>query len=201
MIMDNLKSEVQCMEAYNRASRVLGMMKRTITARSKEVLMPLYKSLVRPHLEYCSSAWSPHYQKDKDLIEKVQHRFTRLFTDLKHLCYEDRLRRLGLWTLEERRNEADLIEVFKIIKGPTSVPMERFFTLSQSGRTRGHQYKLLKSHCTGDVRQYFFSVRVVNRWNSLPVEAVTVNTVNSFKSHLDRIRSDQMDFFRDCWSQ
>jgi len=52
--------------------------------------MNLYKSMVRPHLEYCSTVWSPHYVKDKQMLEKVQHRFTRMFTHLKKLPYEVR---------------------------------------------------------------------------------------------------------------
>ena len=63
-------------------------------------MVRLYKSLVRPHLEYCSPAWSPHYRKDKLLLEKVQHRFSRLFEDLKHLNYSERLRKLKLIIVE-----------------------------------------------------------------------------------------------------
>ena len=77
----------------------------------------LNKSLVRPHLEYCSPAWSPKYVKDKELLERIQHRFTRFFNDLRDLDYAERLRRLGLWSLEERRNRADLIEVYKTVNG------------------------------------------------------------------------------------
>jgi len=74
--------------------------------------------------------------KDKESLEKVQHRFTRLFNDLRDLDYISRLDRLGLWTLEERRNRADLIEVFKLCKGHTSLPLDRFFQLDTDGRTR-----------------------------------------------------------------
>jgi len=84
-------------------------------------LNTLYMSLVRPHLDYCSSAWSLHYNKDKSLLERVQHQFTRLFPHLRlKLLYKERLNHIGLWTLEERRNRADLTEVFKIIPGAVS---------------------------------------------------------------------------------
>jgi len=76
--------------------------------------LSLYKTLVRPHLEYCSPAWSPHYKKDKQLLERVQRRFTRMPPGLKSMEYDDRLKALGIWSLEERRNRADLLEVFKI---------------------------------------------------------------------------------------
>jgi len=51
------------------------------------VMVQLYKSLVRPHLEYCSPVWNPHYSKDKAMVERVQHRFTRLFSELRVMTY------------------------------------------------------------------------------------------------------------------
>jgi len=88
-----------------------------ISYKSCNVLLRLYKSLIRPNLEYCISAWSPYYQKDKHLLERVQHRFTRMVPGMKELFYEKRLQCIGLWTLEERQNRADLLKVFKIYKG------------------------------------------------------------------------------------
>jgi len=82
-------------------------------------MVRLYKALVRPHLEYCVSAWSPHYSKDKELLDRVQRRFTRMINGLGQLSHMERLERLNLWTLEERRNRLDLIEVFKIVRGYT----------------------------------------------------------------------------------
>jgi len=73
--------------------------------------------LVKPYVEYCSSAWNPHYIKDKQLIEKVQRRFTKMIKNMKGKSYEKRLHCLRLWTLKERRNRQDLIEVFKMCNG------------------------------------------------------------------------------------
>ena len=83
----DLKVESQCNEACLRANRMLGLIKRTFVVKTPEVMLNLYKTLVPPHLEYCISVWSPHYQKDKKLLEKVQHRFTRMITSLKSLQY------------------------------------------------------------------------------------------------------------------
>ena len=77
-ISHDMKPSRQCQLAYTKASRVLGMIRRTVSYKSRDVLLRLYKSLVRPHLEYCISAWSPYYSKDKQLLERVQHRFTRI---------------------------------------------------------------------------------------------------------------------------
>ena len=68
------------------------MINRTIRYKERRIMVRLYKSLVRPHLEYCVSAWSPHYLKDKELLERVQHRFTRMFKDLRERNYDERLK-------------------------------------------------------------------------------------------------------------
>ena len=93
---DNLKVAAHCQEAYSKANRMLGLISRTIKYKNPEILLNLYKSMVRPHLDYCSTVWSTHYIKDKTLLERVQHRFTRLFPHLRSLPYEARLSHLGL---------------------------------------------------------------------------------------------------------
>lgn len=196
-ISSDLKLTHHITEACKKANRMLGMIKRTIVYKNPYILATLYKSLVRPHLEYCCSAWSPYYQKDKDSLEKVQRRFTRMFKELKELDYHDRLQSLGLWTLEERRNRADLIEVFKLYRGYTSIPLKRFFETDSTGRTRGHSQKLCKPCCHKDIRKYFFSVRVINRWNSLSEAIIQSSSVNTFKNHLQKLRITRMGFFMD----
>ena len=81
-----------------------------------------------PSLIFLSyTVWSPHYKKDKELLEKIQHRFTRLFKELRQLTYAERLHALGLWSLEEHWNRADLVEVHKMIKRPVSYTSSQFF--------------------------------------------------------------------------
>ena len=114
--------------------------------------MILYKSLVRPHLEYCGGAWSPHYLKDKELIERVQYRFTHMFKDLRQRDYGERLKSLNLWTLEERRNRQDSIEVFKMFKGFTRLSIDELFERHVNIKgTRGHTLRLKKKQSVMDV--------------------------------------------------
>ena len=170
----------------------------TFSTRDQLILLSLYKSVVRPHLEYCSPAWSPYYKKDKDLHEKIQHRFTRMLPELRNLQYSEHLNKLGLWTLEERRNRADLIEVFKILNGFSVVPVDTFFALSDDTRTRGHTRK----HTEEALQQrsqtsLLFWKRVVNRWNKLLFYTVEAKSVNQFKSALQKLRTTQIGFFLD----
>ena len=165
--------------------------------RSSDVLTKLYKSLVRPHLEYCVSAWSPHYVKDRERLERVQHRFTRMVPGLKGLDYGTRLERLNLMTLEERRNRSDLVELFRISKGLSAIPRNSFFRADNSERTRGHSMKLAKERFRLDVRKHFFSQRVVNRWNGLSEEVVSAGTVETFKRRLDELRKEKKDLLKD----
>ena len=200
IISSNLKVADHCHYACNKANKMLGLRKRTIKHRNISVMVQLYKSLVRPHMEYCSPVWSPYYNKDKVMLESVQHRFTRLFSELRAMSYEDRLETLRLWSLEERRNRQDLIEVYKMMHGHTDVPVSTFFDITADSCTRGHSMKMVKRHCHTDLRLYFFSNRVVNRWNTLSQDIVSAPSVNSFKRHLNILRQKKMGFFMDSWS-
>lgn len=188
VISGDLKVSQQCSQAYSKASKLLGVLNRSIVYKSKDIMLKLYKSLVRPHLEYCTAAWSPHYVKDKELLERIQRRFTRMIPELKGLSYSDRLKALKLWTLEERRIRADLIEVYKMLNGLSDVSFRSMFTLDLSKRTRGHSYKLIKSRFNTDLRQHFFSDRVIKFWNSLEDSTVSAPSLNCFKQRLGQQR-------------
>ena len=103
MVDKKLNMTRQCVFAAQKASCILGCIKRSMTTRSREVILLLYSALVRPHLEYCIQLWGPHHKKDMDLLEQVQRRAIRMIRGMEHLSYEDRLRELGLFSLEKRR--------------------------------------------------------------------------------------------------
>ena len=98
---------------------MLGMIRRSFKSMDEKMMLQLYKSVVRPHVEFAISSWSPHYKKDIEAIEKIQHRFTRLLPRMKQLSYEDRLIKLNLTTLERRRERGDIILIV-IVNWPDS---------------------------------------------------------------------------------
>ena len=183
-VTNDFKVYKQCRTAANKGKQILGMISRSFECKNKTVMKNLYKSLVRPHLDYCIQAWRPHYKKDIDVIEKVQRRATKMVTDLKDVKYEERLKRLNLTTLETRRQRADLIEVFKIMTGKEKVKEEDFLTRSDR-IGRGHSLKLYKKGTKKDVGKFSFGNRVCELWNRLPETVVMATSINVFKNGVD----------------
>ena len=115
-VCNNMKAAKQCQLAYAKANKAFGLISRTIYFKCASVLLKLYKSLVRPYLEYCVSAWTPYYKKDKFLLEIIQHRFTKIIPGFTKLPYDERKRQFGLCALQKRRNRFDLLQLFKMSK-------------------------------------------------------------------------------------
>jgi ribonuclease P/MRP protein subunit RPP40 len=184
LIDTKLTFSTQCLKAVNSANATLGMIKRTFVSRDKDILLQLYKSLVRPKLEYCIQVWRPWLLKDINLLEKVQRRATRMISGLEKMKYEDRLSALGLTTLQTRRLRGDLIEAFKICRNFEDVDYQQFFRLSNTG-LRGHSLKMYKERARLDIRKFSFSNRIVDEWNKLTEEIVQCRTVNNFKNKID----------------
>ena len=185
VVDNNLKFTEQTNKAIRAANATLGMIKRNIVSRDKDIILKLYKALVRPKLEYCVQAWRPYLKRDIENLERVQKRATKLIFECKGLKYENRLKITGLTSLNDRRTRGDMIEVFKMIKGFNKMDYEQFFKLSGNSKTRGHSYKLDKARSRLELRRNFFSQRVVNAWNSLPTDVTEACTINNFKNKYD----------------
>ena len=134
-----MKVSEQCGIAASKGNQILGLIRRTIMYKEKQLIVPLYKAIVRPHLEYCIQAWRPYRKKDMDKLERIQRRATKMIPELRDLSYKSRLLQCGLTTLETRRLRGDQIEVFKIVNGYEDVDRNMFFKLKEGSRTRGHK--------------------------------------------------------------
>ena len=184
-VTSSLKPSLHCVKAAAKATKILGMLKRTFPVMSKELFLFLYRIYVRPQLEYYVQLWSPYLARDIDTIEKVQRRATKLVSELVKLPYETRLRELGIYSLYCRRQRGDLIETYKLLNGYYNVDWTKFFSLTPVPSTRGHYAKLYKKPFKLQLRSNFFTQRCVNMWNSLPEFVVSATSIQSFKQQLD----------------
>ena len=187
LVHKSLKVASQCAAAAKKGNRALGMIKRNFAFRSKEVILKLYKSLVRPHLDYAIQAWCPYLEKDKKILEKVQARATKLISSIQHLSYEQRLAKLRLTTLEKRRERGDLLQTYRIMTQIDKTKPVHYFQFANYDRTRGHSMKLAKTRSRLDIRKNFYSQRVVDKWNKLPQSAIDAPTLLSFKQELTNL--------------
>ena len=186
IISNDLKNSKQCIAASKKANKMLGFIARNFDYKTPDVISKLYTSLVRPHLEYCVQHWSPNLIKDINKLERVQRRATKMIPSLRNLPYEERLKKLNMFSLQKRRLRGDLIEVFKILNKFDNVRYDKMFEIQNDTATRNNGMKLKGKRCNTNIGKNYFNIRVVEHWNKLPAIVVSAKTIDTFKARLDK---------------
>ena len=194
-----MKPGKQCATAAKAANFTLGQIQRAFHFRTKKTLVPLYKSFVRPKLEFAVQTWSPWQEGDKRVLEKVQERMIRMLSDAHGSTYEEKLKSVNLTTLTERRERGDVIEAFKTLNGINKVDKNKWFKIEQDDAraTRRNtevteegerrRTNVLKEEAARlEIRRNFYNVRTARAWNRIPEKVRNQKSTNAFKNAYDK---------------
>ena len=183
LVDEKLSFDQQVSNAVSKAKRLVGMMLHTFSSRSKNVILPVFRSLIRPVIEYASQVWNSSSVSHTNQLESVQRYVTKRIAGLYTTPYTERLKKLNMCTLRERRQYLDLIEMYKIIRGNTFTKCRTDLQFVQT-TTRGHMYRLRKPKSKHKRRMQTFLIRTTNSWNALPADIVNCKSLTTFKSRL-----------------
>ena len=191
LVHESLKPSHQCAKDAAKANAVLGQMSKAFHYRDKLVWLQLYKTFVRPHLEFAIQAWSPWLKGDIEVLEKVQKRAVGMVIGLRGKTYEEKLREVGMYSLYDRRIRGDMIQVWKVLQGNCilDASMLELADTQHQRNTRHTSKKLNLARIPSrlDVRRNFFSVRCVDPWNRLPVILRNLDNLDEFKIEYDKL--------------
>lgn len=200
VVSSTFKQSVQCETAAKKANQVLGLINRSFHYRTKESLVPLYKCLVRPKLEFAAAAWNPYLEKDIESLEKVQRRLIRSLSNVRGTTYDEKLKDAGLTSLRNRRERGDLIETYKTLNGFNNVDKHGWFDIPEEDPTRSstrstttignngeteNRVSLIRERARTGLRNQSFRFRAARAWNELPDFVRKANSVNGFKNAFD----------------
>jgi len=200
LITKDLRPAPQCRKAAATATRVLNPILKAFHYRDKRTFLNLYKTYVRPHLEFAVAAWCPWNQADIEMLEKAKARALKNVSGMGGLTYEERLWALGMPILAKKRQEIDLVQVYKIVTGVDDVLSDTgtgtWFWFKMAGdrrttRATAGAYPLLASRSSHEYRPRFFIQRTVQPWNSFLDTIKLAPNMTAFKRRYRRQRQKE----------
>ena len=187
-LQDNLKWDTQVAHATTKASRVLGLIKRNLSNCTEQLKATAYTSLVRPHLEYATTAWDPYLQKHCNQLERVQRNAARFVThnySKTEGTVTKLLRDLHWTSLQNRRSASRLTLLYKINQNLIDIPKENFLKpVTLQGLRRMNTQNFQQPACRINAYKYSFFPRTVKEWNMLPEGTVNASSINTFRHNL-----------------
>ena len=187
-INESLSWNTQAEQVRSKASRTLGLVRRTLGKCSQEVREVAYNTLVRPQLEYATSAWNPHTDRNCRIMESVQRQAARFVTRnySREASVTAMLSDLSWDSLQCRRTLHQAEMFYKIQRGIVNIHIPRDIHLLQrpARNQRSHNHQLAYRQLATRVDCYLYSMypRAIRVWNSLPVAAVTASNIQGFRS-------------------
>ncbi|KAF2351594.1 hypothetical protein FHG87_017649 [Trinorchestia longiramus] len=186
IVTENLKHDKQVEKSVKNASRILHFNVRNLEYKSKNIILPHYKTLVRPHLESAVQLTSPTLRRDINNIEQIQRKAKKMIPELHNFSYERRLQHLELVSLEQRRLRGQLIDTCNYRNGLSDVTLDELIERDGNMRTKNNGQKLILRNL--DIPSYAMAITLPppppplprprqHRYCNKVIEAVALSTV------------------------
>ena len=193
----SLKFHGHVQSVAQKASRLAYSLLKSTVCLTREFMIFLLTTHIRPILEYCSCLRATNYVCDLRLLENIQWGWTKQIDGIKSLSYSECLLTLQLYSVQDRLLRADLIQHWKTVHGKSCISPGDIFLLSPETHTRGHCLKLFYPTVNNYVRKCSYSARRIDIWNSLPALAVCAQDLKTFKRMLDEHIHDMLYAFNE----